>query len=241
MYQQPQHYYYMNTDVKTPFKIIFEDNHLLAVIKPFGVVSEHDEYHEVALDTMMKDYIKVRDKKPGNVFLTPIHRLDKPASGIVIFAKTSKALERMHVLMQKREISKTYTACLDAAPEKYKDTLVHHLVQKMHKAELASPEYGKKAELSYKVTLKDRYGVWVDIDLVTGRYHQIRAQFAAIGCPILGDKRYGAKTKLPHDAIALIHTKTSFLHPVTKALVELSHPDVESPSTVFLDKLLGQV
>ena len=214
----------MNTDAKTPFEIIYEDNHLLCVIKPAGVVSEADEYHKVALDTLLKDFIKKRDKKPGNVFLTAIHRLDKPASGLVIFAKTSKALERMHKLMQDRLIDKTYIACLEKIPPFETGHLCHYLKQGLHKAEVVDPKIGKKAELDYKIIgKKDRF-VWVEIKLHTGRYHQIRAQFAAIGCPILGDKRYGSNYQLPHDAIALIHTRSSFIHPVKGDAIVLEHP-----------------
>jgi len=228
----------MNTEDKTPYRIIFEDNHLLCVIKPFGVVSEHDEHHKVALDTQMKDFIKKRDSKPGNVFLTPIHRLDKPASGLVIFAKTSKALERMHELMRERKIKKTYLVCLEKAPQKPEGRLEHYMNQALHKAEITSPSIGKKAELEYETIKKDAYGTWVRVNLLTGRYHQIRAQFAHIGCPIVGDSRYGSKKKLPYEAIALIHVESSFLHPVKKEEVVLSHPDVELLSNVSLDKLL---
>lgn len=214
----------MNIDDKIPFEIIYEDNHLLCVIKPSGVVSEADEYHAVALDTLLKDFIKKRDQKPGNVFLTPIHRLDKPASGLVIFAKTSKALERMHKLMQERNIEKTYLALLEKAPPFEQGDLVHYLRQGLHKAEIVSQELGKKAELTFKVIGKKDKFTWVEIKLHTGRYHQIRAQMAAIGCPILGDKRYGAHHVLSKEAIALFHIKSSFIHPVKGELLSLEHP-----------------
>lgn len=214
----------MNIDVKTPFEIIYEDNHLLCVIKPAGVVSEADEYHSVALDTILKDFIKKRDHKPGNVFLTPIHRLDKPASGIVIFAKTSKALERMHKLMQERLIDKTYFACLEKTPPFEKGHLIHYLKQGLHKAEIVKQDAGKKAELEFKIIGKQDKFTWVEVKLHTGRYHQIRAQMAAIGCPIVGDKRYGACTQLPKDAIGLIHVKSTFVHPVKNEPLILEYP-----------------
>lgn len=228
----------MNTDARTPYKIIYEDNHLLCVIKPHGVVSEADEYHSIALDTVLKSFIKKRDHKPGNVFLTPIHRLDKPASGLVIFAKTSKALERMHKLMQQRLIDKTYLACLETSPKFDEGHLTHYLLQKHHVAEVVSEKEGKKAELTYKVIKKTDLGSWVEIKLLTGRYHQIRAQMSAIGSPIVGDKRYGAKTTFADDKILLIHTKSSFLHPVTQLPLELVYPDAESLLSAYGDKPL---
>lgn len=214
----------MNIDDKTPFKIIYEDNHLLVVIKPSGLVTEADEYHSSGLDTLMKSYIKKRDAKPAGVFLTPIHRLDKPASGLVIFAKTSKALARMHRMMQERQIEKTYLACLEKAPFFNQGHLEHYLVQTLHRAEITTEDKGKKAELDYVVCEKTKQGTWVQIHLKTGRYHQIRAQFAAMGCPILGDTRYGSSVHLRYEAIALCHVKASFLHPVTGALITLEVP-----------------
>lgn len=228
----------MNIDVKTPFEIIYEDNHLLCVIKPAGVVSEADEYHSVALDTILKDFIKKRDHKPGNVFLTPIHRLDKPASGIVIFAKTSKALERMHKLMQERLIDKTYFACLEKAPPFEKGHLIHYLKQGLHKAEIVKQDAGKKAELEFKVIGKQDKFTWVEVKLHTGRYHQIRAQMAAIGCPIVGDKRYGALNQLPAEAIALVHVKSSFIHPVKETHLELVHPMINQPVDKLFEALI---
>lgn len=214
----------MNIDVKIPFEIIYEDNHLLCVIKPSGVVSEADEYHHVALDTLLKEFIKKRDHKPGNVFLTPIHRLDKPASGLVIFAKTSKALARMHQLMQQRKIDKTYFVCLEKTLPFEQGHLIHYLKQGLHKAEVVKQQEGKKAELEFKVIAKKDKLTWVEVKLHTGRYHQIRAQMAAIGCPVVGDKRYGALRELPCDAIGLIHVQSRFMHPIKGTLLELKHP-----------------
>lgn len=227
----------MNTDVKTPFKILYEDNHLLIVLKPHGVVSQADEYHDVALDTLMKQFIKKRDSKPGNVFLTPIHRLDKPASGLVMLAKTSKALERMNRLMQERKINKTYVACLEKAPPMNSGHLIHHLEHKKHHAEVCRPPLGKKAELDFSVIETSSKRTWVSVTLHTGRYHQIRAQFAALGCPIVGDTRYGAHRELPQNACMLIHTKVSFCHPVTGLEVVVSYPDFPARLDAFLDKL----
>jgi 23S rRNA pseudouridine1911/1915/1917 synthase len=227
----------MNTGAKTPFKIIYEDNHLLVVIKPHGLVTQSDEYHSVALDTLMKEFVKNRDRKPGQVFLTPIHRLDKPAMGIVIFAKTSKALERMHQLMQDRKIDKTYIACLEKAPPFDQGHLSHFLKHGLHIAEIVKEKEGKKAELDFKILEKSKDRTWVEIKLHTGRYHQIRAQFAAIGCPILGDKRYGSHRILKDEAIALFHVKTSFLHPVKQTLLELGDLDVHARLDAFLDNL----
>jgi 23S rRNA pseudouridine1911/1915/1917 synthase len=229
----------MNSDAKTPFKIVYEDNHLLVIIKPHGVVSEVDEYHTVALDSLMKDFIKKRDKKPGNVFLTPIHRLDKPASGLVILAKTSKALERMHKLMRERMIDKTYIACLEKAPPFDEGHLVHYLEHKKHHAAVCRPPEGKRAELDFKVLEKTAKGTWVSVSLHTGRYHQIRAQFSALGCPIVGDTRYGSSKHLKDEAIALIHTRASFCHPVTQQDLVIEHPEAQARLDAFLDKLQG--
>lgn len=229
----------MNIDAKTPFEIIYEDNHLLCVIKPSGVVSEADEYHLVALDTILKEFIKKRDQKSGNVFLTPVHRLDKPASGIVIFAKTSKALERMHKLMQDRKIEKTYVACLEKTPPFDQGILIHYLKQGLHKAEVVDEIKGKKAELEFKVIIKKGQYSLLEIQLHTGRYHQIRAQMAAIGCPIIGDKRYGAITSLPEEGIALCHIKSSFIHPVKGTILNLEHPLLKGPIDTYGKILTG--
>ena len=186
------------------------DNHVLVAIKPHEMATQPD-FVEV-----VKGYVKRKYNKPGNVFLEPIHRLDKPASGLVLFARTSKALSRLQEQMREREIEKIYHAWVEGAPPKPKGELRHLLIHGSHRAEISPPgnKGGKEAILEYEVIKKEKHRSLLRIHLLTGRYHQIRAQFSAIGCPILGDKKYGSK--LPWSpGIALFAKELSFKHPVT--------------------------
>lgn len=192
-------------------EILFEDNHLLAVNKPAGLLTQPNDTAAPDLETLAKAYLKEKYRKQGNVFLHPIHRLDKPVSGIVLFARTSKALSRLNAQMRERSIEKTYTALIEGLPSKKTATLEHLLVHASHRAYI-SPN-GKLARLTYRLLETFPKAALVEINLHTGRYHQIRAQFSHIGHPLVGDAKYGAQEK--SGPIALHHTKLSFIHPIT--------------------------
>lgn len=203
-------------------QILFEDNHLLALNKPAGMATQPSENNEINLEDEAKNFIKNRNQKPGNVYLHPLHRLDKPTSGIVLFAKTSKALSRLQEAMRKQELKKTYWALVEGIVEPKEKTLKHTLLHESHRAVV--DKAGKEAILHYKVVAQQNGTTTVFIQLQTGRYHQIRAQFSAIGHPVVGDSKYGAKTKLAKERIALHHMKLEFLHPVTKEPVAIDSP-----------------
>ena len=187
--------------------IIHCDNHILVVNKPPGIATQPD------LEELAKAWVKKKYQKPGNVFLHPIHRLDKSVGGIVLFARTSKALSRLQALMRERKISKTYEALVEGHLPKKEGTLKHFLVHGDHKA-FVDPK-GKEAILHYTVLEEKKDTTLLSIDLTTGRYHQIRAQFSAIGHPVVGDKKYGSSCFF-QNGIALRHVRMAFEHPVTQ-------------------------
>ena len=193
---------------------LYEDNHLLIVNKPAGLLTQPSGTEQDSLEARWKKWIKEKYHKPGNVFLEAIHRLDKPVSGIVVFAKTSKALSRLN----QAERKKVYTALLEKEPMEREETLKHHLVHDDFHARV-DPS-GKLAVLHYKMIGERR----VEIELETGRYHQIRAQFAAIGCPIVGDKRYGSSTAVAGGGIMLHHSGVELQHPITGERVRVVSP-----------------
>ena len=201
-------------------KVLFEDNHLLALNKPKGLATQKSSGNEDNLEDQAKAYIKRTKNKPGDVFLHPIHRLDKPTSGVVLFAKTSKALSRLQEMMREGKIKKTYVAICEGKLDPKEATLKHNLLHKSHRAEVSKE--GKPCILHYKVSEYTKDTSIVSVELVTGRYHQIRAQFSAIGHPILGDSKYDSKMPYKRDTIALHHKKLEFIHPVTKELVEIT-------------------
>ena len=204
-------------------KVIYEDNHIIVVEKTPNIASQADKTGDIDMLTMVKQYIKEKYNKPGDVFLGVVHRLDRPTTGIVVFAKTSKALTRLNETFKNRETQKTYWAVVKNCPPKEKDTLVHFLkrntknnTSKAHSKEV--PE-SKKASLSYQIIKKlDNYFV-LEIDLHTGRHHQIRAQLQAIGCPIKGDLKYGFDRSNPDGGIHLHARKLILTHPVSKEII----------------------
>ncbi|MBS0634843.1 MAG: RluA family pseudouridine synthase [Verrucomicrobia bacterium] len=202
--------------------ILFEDNHLLALNKPAGLATQSSDHHADSLEEQAKAYIKKAHNKPGAVFLHPIHRLDRPTSGVVLFAKTSKALSRLQEMMREQKLEKTYILLAEGRVEPEEGTLKHNLVHDEHKSRVAKE--GKPAILHYKVLEYRENRSLVSVELVTGRYHQIRVQFATIGHPVVGDKKYGSKQAFHGDAIALHHKTLTFIHPVTKAPLEISAP-----------------
>ena len=209
-------------------QILYQDNHLIAINKRPGDIVQGDKTGDAPLSEIVKDYIKHTYGKPGNVYLGVAHRLDRPTSGIVVFAKTSKALPRLNKIFAEKEAKKTYWAIVKNLPEKENGTLIHWLKRnpKQNKsyAHISEVPDSKKAILEYKVLKKlDRYYL-LEIDLKTGRHHQIRAQLAAIGCPIKGDLKYGSDRSNPDGSIHLHARRLSFIHPVKKELIELIAP-----------------
>ncbi|MBT5289529.1 MAG: RNA pseudouridine synthase, partial [Flavobacterium sp.] len=202
---------------KDNLEVLFEDNHLLIVNKKSGDIVQGDKTGDKPLSDVVKEYIKEKYNKPGEVFLGVVHRLDRPTSGIIIFARTSKALERLNKMLRERTISKTYWAVVKNTPLKEKDSLIHFLKKnpKNNKSTVFTKETdaSKKAILHYLVIKKlDNYSL-LEIDLETGRHHQIRAQLAYIGSPIKGDLKYGASRSNKDGSIHLHARKISFTHP----------------------------
>lgn len=211
-----------------PDQILFEDNHLLVVNKLAGQLSQGDITGDDSLDVLLKAYLKEKYNKPGDVFLGVVHRLDRPTSGCIVYARTSKALTRMNELLRERAIKKTYWAVTAKRPPEESGTLRHFLLRhgKINVSKPVSPKHklGKEAILHYTLlkSLKDRH--LLEITLETGRHHQIRAQLSAIGCPIIGDLKYGYKTPNPDASISLHARRISFTHPVQKTPLELEAP-----------------
>lgn len=210
---------------KTNLQILHEDNHLIVVNKRVGDIVQGDKTGDKPLSEVVKEYLKDKYDKPGEVFLGVVHRLDRPTTGIVVFAKTSKALTRLNELFSKRETQKTYWAVVKNKPPKTEDQLVHFLKRNPQnntsKAHLKEVPESKKASLDYKVIRELNNYFALEIQLHTGRHHQIRAQLAAIGCPIKGDLKYGFDRSNPDGGIHLHARKLHFIHPVSKETIEL--------------------
>lgn len=212
-------------------QVLYEDNHLIAINKRVGDIVQGDKTNDPPLSEIVKAYLKQKYSKPGAVFLGVVHRLDRPTSGLVIFAKTSKALKRMNQLFVDKKIDKTYWALVKNAPQQQKDTLTHWLKKnpKTNTTKVYPKEVkdSKKAILHYKILLKlQRYSL-LEITLETGRSHQIRSQMAYIGSPIKGDLKYGAKRSNIDGGIHLHAKKVEFIHPVSKDSITInaSPPD----------------
>ena len=213
---------------KENLQVLFEDNHLIVVNKRVGDIVQGDQTGDKPLSEVVKEYLKHKYNKPGAVYLGVVHRLDRPTSGIVLFAKTSKALTRLNELFKNRETKKTYWAVVKNYPPKNEDTLTHYLTRNpknnTSKAHIKEVKDSKKAILAYKIIKKlDRY-VALEIDLHTGRHHQIRCQLSAIGCPIKGDLKYGFDRSNSDGGIHLHARKLKFTHPVTKEILQIIAP-----------------
>jgi len=205
---------------KNNLNVLFEDNHIIVVNKRVGDIAQGDKTGDKPLSDVVKEYLKDKYNKPGKVFLGVVHRLDRPTTGVVIFARTTKALTRLNELFKIRETKKTYWAVVKKKPEPESGSLVHYLKRdekrNMSKAHLKEVPESKLASLDYKVIKQlDNYTV-LEVDLHTGRHHQIRAQLSAIGSPIKGDLKYGADRSNPDGGISLHARKLVFVHPVTK-------------------------
>ena len=212
----------------TTSQILYEDNHLLIVNKPAGMLVQGDQTGDVPLVDLGKAYIKEKYDKPGEVFLGVVHRLDRPVSGVVVLARTSKALARMNALFQTRDVEKTYWALVGQAPPTDADTLMHWLTKNPQKnkakARTQAGGDGKRADLSYRLLLQSKDSFLLEVKPSTGRPHQIRVQLAAIGCPIRGDLKYGFARPNPDASISLHARTLSFIHPVKKTPLRLSAP-----------------
>ncbi len=209
----------------TSDQILYEDNHLLVINKRSSQIVQGDRTGDVPLPEQIKTFIKKRDNKPGNVYLGVAHRLDRPVSGVILFAKTDKALSRINKLIQERNFHKTYWAIVHDRPKKEADHLVHWLRknEKQNKSYLHAEEKNGcvKAELKYRFLLSSDHYSLLEIELLTGRHHQIRAQLAEIGCPIKGDLKYGAARSNPDGSISLHARKLEFTHPVKNEPVSI--------------------
>ena len=210
---------------KSNLQILHEDNHIIVVNKRVGDIVQGDKTGDKPLSEIVKEYIKDKYSKPGEVFLGVVHRLDRPTTGIVVFARTSKALTRLNEMFSARETQKTYWAVVKNKPEKVADTLLHFLKRNeknnTSKAYLKEVPESKLAKLDYKIIKELNSYFVLEIDLHTGRHHQIRAQLAAIGCPIKGDLKYGFDRSNPDGGIHLHARKLVFVHPVSKEKMEI--------------------
>lgn len=209
-------------------QILFEDNHLIAVNKKPGELAQGDKTGDDSLSDSIKNYIKEKYKKPGDVFLGTIHRLDRPVSGVILYARTSKALERMNEAFREKTIKKTYWAIVKNAPPKTEDLLVNYLVKNEAKnksfAYNTETKGALRCELSYKVIAQSDNYFLLELNPHTGRHHQIRVQLAHIGCPIKGDLKYGFNRSNTDGSICLHARKLSFTHPVKKEEVLITAP-----------------
>lgn len=217
---------------------LYEDNHIIIVNKEVGEIVQGDKTGDTPLSEIVKLYLKEKYNKPGNVFCGVVHRLDRPVSGVVIFAKTSKALTRLNEMLRKGEIHKTYWALVEGKPARPAARLENMLVSdgRMNKTFPARPgeKEAKRCVLEYKTVAEgDRYTL-LEINLLTGRKHQIRAQLSINGNPIKGDLKYGARRSNPDGGISLMAKKIEFVHPVSKQPV-----CVEVPPTAEMEKILG--
>lgn len=214
-------------------EIVYEDNHLIIVNKACGEIVQGDRTGDEPLVETLKQWIKEKYQKPGNVFCGVIHRIDRPTSGLVVFARTSKGLSRMNELFRKGEVHKTYWAIVQNRPPKQTDTLTHWLVahEKGNRTEVfdAPKEGAQKAVLKYRLIAEgERYHL-LEVELLTGRKHQIRAQLSHIGCPIKGDLKYGARRSNPGGGISLQSHRICFQHPVSKLEIDITAPTPPQP------------
>ncbi|TDO21840.1 RluA family pseudouridine synthase [Pedobacter duraquae] len=209
----------------TPSDILYEDNHLIAINKRAGDIVQVDETGDKPLDEMVKSYLVATYNKPNTAFLGVVHRLDRPVSGVILFAKTSKALERMNAAFKNREVKKTYWAVVRNRPAKPSGTLVHWLVKNPQKnvvtPHLSEVPGSQRAELSYKLIGELGGYYLMEIDPLTGRSHQIRVQLSTLGCPIVGDNKYGYPRGSRKGSICLHARRLQFTHPVKKEPVNI--------------------
>lgn len=223
-------------------EILYEDNHLIVINKKPSQIVQGDKTGDKPLSELVKEYIKKKYNKPRDVYLGVPHRLDRPVSGVVLFARTSKALSRLNEMLRDKTIIKTYWAIVKNRPPKESGTLVHYLkkneqknISKAYEKEVAGSQ---RAELDYKLLASSDTYHLLEINLKTGRHHQIRVQLAAMGCPIKGDLKYGFPRSNENASIHLHSRKTEFIHPVSKAEIKIIAPP---PKDVLWDWFLKRV
>lgn len=208
--------------------VLYEDNHIIAVNKTCREIVQGDKTGDVPLSETVKEYLREKYHKAGNVFLGVVHRLDRPVSGLVVFAKTSKALSRLNDMFRLGNVHKTYWAIVKNRPEKEEDTLTHWIVrnEKQNKSYAYDKEVknSKKAVLHYHLVSSSTNYHLIEVHLFTGRHHQIRCQLAKIGCPIKGDLKYGAPRSNPDGSISLLSRHVEFIHPVSKEVISIDAP-----------------
>ena len=208
--------------------VVYEDNHIIVVNKTSSEIVQGDKTGDTPLSEMVKQYLKEKYNKPGNVFIGVTHRLDRPVSGLVVFAKTSKALPRLNEMFRNGEVKKTYWAIVKECPKETEGELVHYLVrnEKQNKSYAYDKEVknSKKAVLHYKLIGHSQNYYLLEVDLKTGRHHQIRCQLAKMGCPIKGDLKYGFPRSNPDGSICLHARTVQFVHPVAKEMIQLTAP-----------------
>jgi 23S rRNA pseudouridine1911/1915/1917 synthase len=226
MWHRPQPFFCMKSPDSEEAEIVFCDNHVLVAVKPSQMLTQPDATGRMSLETYAKKWVAQEYKKKGDVFLHCIHRLDVAVSGLVLFARTSKALSRLNEQMREMEIQRIYYAEVEGILPKNKEgQLDHYLIHGDHRAKVGKPgdKEAKHARLHFKVVETKPQTTCVEIELETGRYHQIRAQFSAIGHPVAGDVRYGGRGE-DGDAIRLHCLRLAFQHPVTKELLKFESP-----------------
>lgn len=208
--------------------VVYEDNHIVVVNKTSSEIVQGDKTGDTPLSEMVKQYLKEKYNKPGNVFIGVTHRLDRPVSGLVVFAKTSKALPRLNEMFRNGEVKKTYWAIVKECPKETEGELVHYLVrnEKQNKSYAYDKEVknSKKAVLHYKLIGHSQNYYLLEVDLKTGRHHQIRCQLAKMGCPIKGDLKYGSPRSNPDGSICLHARTVQFVHPVSKEMIRFTAP-----------------
>ena len=206
--------------------VVYEDNHIIVVNKTASEIVQGDKTGDTPLSETVKEYLKVKYNKPGNVFIGVTHRLDRPVSGLVVFAKTSKALSRLNDMFRLGEVKKTYWAVVKERPKELEGELIHWMVrnEKQNKSYAYDTEKpnSKKAILRYKLIGHSQNYHLLEVDLQTGRHHQIRCQLAKMGCPIKGDLKYGSPRSNPDGSICLHARRVRFIHPVSKEMIDLT-------------------
>jgi len=222
--------------------ILYEDNHIIAINKKTSEIVQGDKTGDVSLDKEVKQYLKQKYNKPGNVFLGVTHRIDRPVSGIVLFARTGKALTRLNKMFKEKEIEKIYWAIVKNPSPKHNDTLIHYLVRntKLNKSfahDIQVPD-SKMAVLSYRIISKLSRYYLLEINLSTGRHHQIRSQLSKINCPVKGDLKYGFDRSNKNSGIHLHARRISFIHPVSKEPLEIVAPP---PKDSLWDEFMNQI
>ena len=209
-------------------KLVYEDNHLIIVFKESGEIVQGDKTGDEPLSEAVKRYIKEKYQKPGNVSIGVVHRLDRPVSGLVVFAKTSKALSRLNMMFRNGDVHKTYWAIVKDAPMHEEGTLENWIVRNEQQNKSYAYDHevpnSKKAVLKYHVINRSEHYCLLEVNLLTGRHHQIRCQLAHIGCPIKGDLKYGFPRSNPDGGISLLSRRVEFVHPVSKETISAVSP-----------------